>query len=126
MENLTTNIGFCARCGKDHPNLEFVKFARSAGRDTHWAQCPETGEPILLSVSDTDAQGTIVQVPFEYDDRTFYAEIYISPVRRSNHIENGYVYIFRLSDNGVFENGQPVCKGNGWANFAVLFDVTRS
>ena len=126
MSNLITNIGFCARCGKDHVGLSFYKFAKPAGRDTHWAPCPETGEPILLRVADSTesaAKYMTAEVPFEFEGRHFVAEIEIDPVRRSNHISNGEIYIFKIIDNGVFENGQRICKGNGWLNFAVAFDL---
>jgi hypothetical protein len=41
----------CGRCGKAHDNLEFVKFKRPHDEFTHWASCPNTGEPILCGVT---------------------------------------------------------------------------
>ena len=44
----------CARCGKDHKDLKFVRFAQAQpdDRHTHWAVCPNTLEPILLVIED--------------------------------------------------------------------------
>lgn len=49
----TVDVCKCARCGGTHEDLTFVIFARPVCvRDdaifTEWAQCPQTGEPILL------------------------------------------------------------------------------
>ena len=47
-----TDVQNCARCGKDHEHILFVPFARPAGENsewTHWATCPVTSEPILMS-----------------------------------------------------------------------------
>jgi DNA-directed RNA polymerase subunit RPC12/RpoP len=43
----------CARCGKDHMNLVFIKLRREVKEigATHWCECPTTGEPILLRQS---------------------------------------------------------------------------
>lgn len=44
----------CARCGKNHDPMCFLKFKRPVQLPagvTHWASCPTTGEPILLSVT---------------------------------------------------------------------------
>ena len=122
---LKTNIGFCARCGKDHVGLHFYKFKNPAGADTHWTPCPETGEPILLRIADSteSPEYTTAEVPFEFEGRNFVAKIEIVPVRRSNHISNGKIFIFKIMDAGVFENGQRICKGNGWMNFPVAFDA---
>ena len=47
-----TNVGNCARCGGNHDVLLFRKLRRpvvAPDREwTHWASCPENGEPILL------------------------------------------------------------------------------
>lgn len=44
----------CARCEKDHEPMCFLPFKRPVQPPnqnvTHWASCPTTGEPILLSV----------------------------------------------------------------------------
>ena len=42
----------CVRCGDDHKDVVFAPFLRPAGELTHWAKCPNTGEPILMKVRD--------------------------------------------------------------------------
>lgn len=49
----TIGIRHCARCNGDHPRITFHPFKQSitdkaATEWTHWASCPETGEPILM------------------------------------------------------------------------------
>lgn len=48
-ERFTIDVDGCARCGGEH-RVEFREFARPAGQYTHWASCPETGDPILLEI----------------------------------------------------------------------------
>jgi len=43
-----TDVGRCARCGKDHAQLEFRPLANAPDEWTHWAMCPETNEPVLV------------------------------------------------------------------------------
>ena len=42
----------CSRCGGEHEGIEFAELerpSRLAGLTlTHWANCPTTGEPILM------------------------------------------------------------------------------
>ena len=45
-----TDIGKCARCGKDHEHLLFVPVLCPAKEWTHWASCPVTSEPILKKI----------------------------------------------------------------------------
>lgn len=45
----------CARCGKNHRQLKFKKLKRPGlshrgGAHSHWALCPTTREPIMLTV----------------------------------------------------------------------------
>ena len=52
---LSVNVVKCARCGQDHPELQFHKIMGSQITCeglifTHWAQCPTTIDPILLRV----------------------------------------------------------------------------
>jgi hypothetical protein len=45
------NVVGCARCGKDHKKIVAHPFARPpSGAWTHFAPCPETGEPVLVRV----------------------------------------------------------------------------
>ncbi len=54
------NIRKCARCGGDHDGLGFTAFvvpvelAPRSPSYTHWAACPKTGEPILMTVISDD------------------------------------------------------------------------
>ena len=51
---------YCARCHEDHSNLEFAKLHHpieppedyNGDLYTHWAPCPITGEPILLTTGE--------------------------------------------------------------------------
>ena len=46
---MKTTVPHCARCGGRHEGLSFQALARPMeGYYTHWATCPETGEPIML------------------------------------------------------------------------------
>lgn len=42
----------CARCGKDHLDITWEKLKRPCGDLTHWAPCPETGEPIMMLIEE--------------------------------------------------------------------------
>lgn len=50
----------CARCGKDHENLSFRRFAlypvEISDKEVmdYWAPCPTNGDPILLSRDETE------------------------------------------------------------------------
>ena len=45
---MKTSVFNCARCGQDHQELEFTRLKRPEAEWTHWAVCPNTGEPVLL------------------------------------------------------------------------------
>ncbi len=45
----------CARCGKNHRNLEFNRFTRVCKDFTHWAMCPVTRQPVMLQAIDDPA-----------------------------------------------------------------------
>jgi hypothetical protein len=57
---LTSDVRHCARCGLDHEGLAFTPLDKPmAGDDasesyTHWAGCPNTGEPIMLGQTDIE------------------------------------------------------------------------
>ena len=40
----------CARCGKDHKAVRFMKFINPGGEYTHWAHCPFTDDPLLMKL----------------------------------------------------------------------------
>ena len=53
MSERTVNIIGCARCGCDHVLLTVKEFLNPITLEnsvaTHWATCPSTEEPILIS-----------------------------------------------------------------------------
>jgi hypothetical protein len=49
-ESVTTNILCCSRCGKFHEQLRFTRFSMPGPLYTHWAPCPENGEPVLMRI----------------------------------------------------------------------------
>lgn len=50
-ETIATDItGSCARCGGQHEGLSFRPLSRPTDW-THWAPCPENGEPIMLKIA---------------------------------------------------------------------------
>ncbi len=53
-EPLVTTIANCARCGGLHNDLAFSPFTNRPPRYTHFAACPENGEPILLLIEPDD------------------------------------------------------------------------
>lgn len=54
---LVVDVGSCARCGLDHPKLEFKPLTNPV-QDSDgtlwnwWTLCPINGEPILLKIVD--------------------------------------------------------------------------
>jgi hypothetical protein len=52
-DNMVVTVRTCARCGGDHTNLEFKKLTRIQDEWTHWAKCPNIGEPIMLKIVKT-------------------------------------------------------------------------
>lgn len=53
-ETVVTTVVACARCGKTHVQMLFAKLARQQKEWTHWALCPTTGEPVMLSSVPTE------------------------------------------------------------------------
>lgn len=49
----TMDVSHCARCGADHKGLRFERLEYMSGSiqgmPSHWALCPQTQQPILLS-----------------------------------------------------------------------------
>ena len=45
------DVNRCARCGKNHKAVRFTKFINPGGPFTHWAHCPFTDDPILMTVT---------------------------------------------------------------------------
>lgn len=53
-EEIYIDVKNCARCGKNHPGLGFVKFERNIKANknpfSHWSKCPRTWEPVLMKI----------------------------------------------------------------------------
>jgi len=47
-------VGCCARCGEDHEGVVFIPLTRPSDEFTHWAACPNNGEPIMFKIVQTD------------------------------------------------------------------------
>lgn len=45
-----TTVRGCARCGKMHKNILFLRLKKPTTDKTHWSLCPNTQEPILLKI----------------------------------------------------------------------------
>ena len=60
MESKRHVVNGCARCGQTHVNIVFKRFKNGPilRTYTHWALCPETGEPIIMY-----ELGSTVEVP---------------------------------------------------------------
>lgn len=46
------NVTGCSRCGGEHREVKFLPFVKPPSylglTWTHWAICPETGDPVML------------------------------------------------------------------------------
>ena len=47
-DSLTVPLDACPRCEGKHEAVTFKPFT-TCGEHTHWATCPETGEPVLVT-----------------------------------------------------------------------------
>lgn len=50
MEEIVIDVGQCARCHGDHMNVRFKRLRVQDERYSHWAPCPNNGDPIMLAV----------------------------------------------------------------------------
>lgn len=48
LESFRLKVLVCARCRMDHDDVEFLPLTEPTRTFTHWAICPELGEPILF------------------------------------------------------------------------------
>ena len=51
---ITTDVKNCARCGKDHKQLNFQKFTHCPPKYSHYSFCPNNGEPIMMMIINDD------------------------------------------------------------------------
>lgn len=49
-KHFTQGVTNCARCGGDHRAIEYRPFTSKPPSHTHFGICPDTNEPILLSM----------------------------------------------------------------------------
>lgn len=53
-DTITVDVASCARCGQDHASVVFRPLTFPIEMDsgepdlTHWAACPNNGQPILM------------------------------------------------------------------------------
>lgn len=59
--HVTVDIRECARCGECHQQITFIKLQRPCDELTHWAECPVSGEPIMMFVG--------IDEDYEYQER---------------------------------------------------------
>lgn len=50
-EDVLIDVIGCARCGGNHTRLPFKRFTRPSKPWSHWAKCPNIGEPVMLKIS---------------------------------------------------------------------------
>jgi DNA-directed RNA polymerase subunit RPC12/RpoP len=50
-KTVTADIENCARCGHDHAGIVFLAFVKPIDEWTHWAACPNCGDPILFKIT---------------------------------------------------------------------------
>ena len=64
-----TLVKGCARCGKDH-EVQFKRLQRmmEVSGHTHWAPCPNTGEPILMKIVPKEFQEHKHRLTYEKPD----------------------------------------------------------
>ena len=48
--DVITEVNKCVRCGKNH-RVHFKPFKKKGATFTHWGECPNTNEPILMFIS---------------------------------------------------------------------------
>lgn len=63
--SVKTTVENCARCGTGHKNIKFAKLKKPCVSWTHWAICPETGEPILLKIVDGEKNKKVIRKKIE-------------------------------------------------------------
>jgi hypothetical protein len=48
------DVRHCARCDKTHMALSFMPLSNPPPDVSHWAMCPQTHQPILLTITKHD------------------------------------------------------------------------
>jgi hypothetical protein len=60
--NMRVKITGCARCGEDHPDLEFHELANHE-RYAYYATCPTNGQPLLSRIVEIPAPAIVDDEP---------------------------------------------------------------
>jgi hypothetical protein len=53
---LSIDVRNCARCGGDHDGLDCKRFARPPGEWTFWGTCPDSGDPVLVRITEDESE----------------------------------------------------------------------
>jgi hypothetical protein len=67
MSNIKIDLVSCARCGRDHAQLEFASLANGQDGFTHWSLCPTSLQPVLLKMVEEGVEvrkGQVVKTKF--------------------------------------------------------------
>jgi hypothetical protein len=51
LDRMLLPVITCARCGSDHTAVLFRRLQRHGEEFNFWANCPTTGEPIMMQVT---------------------------------------------------------------------------
>jgi 2'-5' RNA ligase len=98
----TADIGSCARCGDDHTGLRFALLGRPVSQAdgsafTHWAPCPNTGQPIMMEGSSSrplskaeQSSGAMVALYPSWDAAAQLAQVGGEP-REDLHVTLAYL-----------------------------------
>lgn len=66
---MKSNVNCCQRCGKDHSQLEFLPLNNAIDEWNWWTICPETKQPILLCVTETENSEQVTpEMTQDYND----------------------------------------------------------
>jgi hypothetical protein len=89
------SISKCPRCGKSHNDLEFRSLSKSTPNGyTHYAFCPETNEPILLSSINYDRADEVLR---GYGDCKYLGDSVYA-------LHNGFnIALAVIEDNEIFD-----------------------
>jgi hypothetical protein len=89
------NIKKCPRCGKPHNDLEFKPLSKITPNGyTHYAFCPKTNEPILISVIDCEHTDKVL---YGYSDLKYLGDSVYALYNKVN------VALVTMEDNEIFD-----------------------
>lgn len=50
-DDIKSKLSVCARCGSNHDNISYKQLFNPIDEFTHYALCPNNGQPILMKTS---------------------------------------------------------------------------